>query len=170
MFANYQRTRVGTWLFLTATMLVFLGSTAAKSVQAQENPSPILYFFTNDGCAPCLSVKSVIDTLTANGYPIKTLKEAEYPQFATQLGVRVTPTVVLIANNKIVGRHAGMIDGATLQQWFAKVGVSAKPAFNRIQTEQANRPRPSGNRFNESRQPQTKTSSDSANSWHQSCH
>lgn len=136
MFANLQRSRVNRWLFLTTIVATFFGTTAVKSVVAQTNPSPILYFFTNDGCAPCLSVKPVIDRLTTNGYPIKTLKAAEHPQFAQQLGVDRTPTVVLIAGNQIVGRHAGLIDGSTLQQWFAKVGVSAKPAFDRIQTEE----------------------------------
>ena len=140
MFANIKRWRTGKWLLLSVTTVIFLGLTTAKPVAAQENESPILYFFTNDGCAPCLTVKPVIDTLTANGYPIKTLKAAEYPQFASQLGVDRTPTVVLIAGNKIVGRHAGLIDGSTLEQWFAKVGVSAQPAYNRIQSEQRNSP------------------------------
>ena len=138
MFANIKRLRVGKWLLLVATTVIFLGSTALKPAAAQEKQSPILYFFTNDGCAPCLTVKPVIDTLTANGYPIKTLKAANYPQFAQQLGVDRTPTVVLIAGNQIVGRHAGLIDGATLEQWFAKVGVTAQPAYDRIQSEQQN--------------------------------
>ena len=136
MFAKFQCVRATKWLFLTTIMVAFLGTTTTKSVVAQANQSPILYFFTNDGCAPCLSVKPAIDRLTANGYPIKTLKAAEYAQFAQQLGVDRTPTVVLIAGNKIVGRHAGLIEGATLEQWFAKVGVSAQPAFNRIPIEE----------------------------------
>ena len=152
MFANLKRLRLGKWLFLSATIVIFLGSTAVKPVVAQENQSPILYFFTNDGCAPCLSVEPVIDTLAANGYPVKTLKAADYPQFAQQLGVDRTPTVVLIARNQIVGRHSGLIDGATLQQWFAKVGVSADPAFNRIQSNQPNSL--AGNGASASRQPQ----------------
>ena len=130
MFAKFQCLRAPKWLFLTTTMVAFLGTTTVKSVVAQANQSPILYFFTNDGCAPCLSVKPTIDRLTANGYPIKTLKAAEHALFAQQLGVDRTPTVVLIAGNRIVGRHAGLIDGATLEQWFAKVGASAQPAFN----------------------------------------
>ena len=153
MFANFKRLRLGKWLLLVATIVIFLGSTAVKSVVAQENQSPILYFFTNDGCAPCLTVKPVIDTLTANGYPIKTLKAADYPQFAQQLGVDRTPTVVLIARNQIVGRHSGLIDGATLQQWFAKVGVSAQPAFDRIQSEQNSKV--AGDRFSAPRPQQS---------------
>ena len=151
MFANFKRLRLGKWLFFTAATVIFLGSTAVKSVAAQENQSPILYFFTNDGCAPCLAVKPVIDTLTANGYPIKTLKAAEYPQFAQQLGVDRTPTVVLIAGSQIVNRHSGLINGATLQQWFAKVGVSAKPAYDRIASEQKNN---AGGRFGSTRLPE----------------
>ena len=135
MFAKFQCLRAGQWLFLTTIVAVVLATTTGKFVVAQANQPPILYFFTNDGCAPCLAVKPVIDRLTANGYPIKTLKAAEHARFAQQLGVDGTPTVVLIAGNQIVGRHAGRIDGATLQQWFSKVGVSAQPAFNRIPTE-----------------------------------
>ena len=140
MFANIKRLRLGKWLLLAVTMVVFQGSTGFKSVAAQENDSPTLYFFTNDGCAPCLAVQPVIARLAASGYPVKTVKEAEYPQFAQQLGVDRTPTVVLIAGNKIVGRHAGLIDGSTLEQWFAKVGVTAEPAFNRIQAETISSP------------------------------
>ena len=138
MFAKFQCLRTARWLFVTTVLAAFLGTTTGKSVVAQANQSPILYFFTNDGCAPCLSVKPAIDRLTANGYPIKTLKASEHAQFAQQLGVDRTPTVVLIAGNRIVGRHAGLIDGATLQQWFTKVGVSAQPAFNRISTTPRN--------------------------------
>jgi len=138
MFAKPQRMYVVTRLFLMAVVVSFLGSMAVKSAGAQENQSTILYFFTNDGCAPCMTVKPVIDRLTANGYPIKTLKAAEYPQFAQQLGVSGTPTVVMITGNQIVGRQSGLIDGATLEQWFAKVGVTAKPAFNRIQSKSNN--------------------------------
>ena len=138
MFAKFQCVCAVKWLFLTAVVAAFLVTTSTKSVVAQANQSPILYFFTNDGCAPCLSVKPAIDRLTANGYPIKTLKAAEHARFAQQLGVSRTPTVVLIAGDKIVGRHAGLIDGATLEQWFAKVGVSAQPAFNQISTTPRN--------------------------------
>lgn len=151
MFANFKRLHLGKWLFFTATIVVFLAGVSVKSVAAQENQSPVLYFFTNDGCAPCLAVKPVIDTLTTSGYPIKTLKAADYPQFAQQLGVNRTPTVVLIAGNQIVGRHAGLIDGSTLEQWFAKVGVSAQPAYNRIRSEPNDRP--SSNRGSGSRPP-----------------
>ena len=136
MFANLQHVRAAKWLLLTTIAVAFLVTTAVKSVVAQSEPSPILYFFTNDGCAPCLSVKPVIDRLANNGYPVKTLKAAEHARFAKQLGVERTPTVVLIAGNQIVGRHAGLIDGSTLQQWFDKVGVTANPAFDRIQTEE----------------------------------
>jgi len=132
MFAKYQCLRAGQWLLLTTIVAFYLGTTTAKSVVAQQNQTPILYFFTNDGCAPCLAVKPVIDQLAENGYPVKTLKAADYSQFAEQLGVDRTPTVVLIADNQIVGRYAGLIDGSTLQQWFASVGVSAKPVFDRI--------------------------------------
>lgn len=97
--------------------------------QAQGQNDATLYFFTNDGCAPCLMVEPNIQALQQSGYPIQIVKQAEHPEFARQLGVDRTPTVVMIQNNRITHRHSGLIDGPDLRRWFAAVGIARPPAF-----------------------------------------
>jgi thiol-disulfide isomerase/thioredoxin len=88
-----------------------------------------LYFFTNHGCAPCRQVEPGIQALAREGYPVSTIYVNQQPQFAQRFQVNRTPTVIMVANNKVVGRHAGLIDGVTLKQWFAAVGVNSGTAF-----------------------------------------
>lgn len=85
--------------------------------------SPHLYFFTSDGCAPCRQVEPGIRALIQEGYPVTVVKVNRQPELADRFGITQTPTVVMIANNKMVGRHAGLIDGVTLKKWFVAVGM-----------------------------------------------
>ncbi len=94
-----------------------------SGVAAQDQTSVRMYFFTNHGCAPCRQVEPGIQALTNAGYPVTTIILDEQPDWAQQFSVDRTPTVILVADNKIVGRHAGLIDRETLKQWFAAVGV-----------------------------------------------
>jgi hypothetical protein len=130
---------IGNWLIVTFAILVL----ASTPTQAQTSNDATLYFFTNDGCAPCLMVEPVIEALHNGGYPVKTIKVADYPQFASQVGVDRTPSVLMIKSNRITHRRAGLVDGPTLQQWFAQVGIARPPAFDRLATpqNQALRPR-----------------------------
>ncbi|MDG1875140.1 MAG: trypsin-like peptidase domain-containing protein [Mariniblastus sp.] len=93
--------------------------------QGRQAESAHLYFFTAHGCAPCRQVEPSIEALKREGYPITTVYTSEQWQLSQQLGVRSTPTVVLVSNNKIEGRNAGLIDAATLRRWFAAVGIPA---------------------------------------------
>ena len=90
-----------------------------------------LYFFTNHGCAPCRQVEPGIEALKLEGYPVKTVFLNDYPELGRSMGVDRTPTVVLLTGNKMVGRHAGLIDAVTLKKWFAAVGVSAGSNFSK---------------------------------------
>jgi hypothetical protein len=109
--------------------VIFLFGFASHAAHAQSQNDAKLYFFTNDGCAPCLMVEPNIQALQRSGYPVQTVKQSDYPEFARQLGVDRTPTVVMIHNNRITHRHSGLIDGPDLQRWFAAVGITRPPAF-----------------------------------------
>lgn len=97
---------------------------ATPAVDAQ------LYFFTNHGCTPCRQVEPGIEALAAEGYPVTTIILNDHPDWAERFQVNRTPTVILVSKNQIVGRHAGLIDGVTLKQWFAAVGVPTGSRFN----------------------------------------
>lgn len=113
-------------LTLTTLSAAFPGLLTAQDAAANR---PHLYFFTNHGCAPCRQVEPGIEALTREGYPVTTIFLNQQPDMARRFSVDRTPTVVLVSNNKIVGRHAGIIDGVTLKQWFAAVGVKSGKVF-----------------------------------------
>ena len=116
--------------FLAFGMIV-VSDASIRDAAAQDpsNSQAQLYFFTNDGCAPCRQVEPGIEALKREGYPVTTVKLSDQPQWGARFQVDRTPTVVMVANNEIVGRHAGWIDGAELKKWFVTVGVN--PGSNR---------------------------------------
>lgn len=100
------------------------------SAQGADNAGNThLYFITNHGCAPCKQVEPGIEALKREGYPVTTVYFDANRQWATQMGVDRTPTVIMISNKKMVGRHAGLIDAVTLKQWFAAQGIRSGAAF-----------------------------------------
>jgi thiol-disulfide isomerase/thioredoxin len=83
-----------------------------------------LYFFTSQGCAPCEMVKPSLKQLAAAGYPVTTVDIRQRPDWATHFRVDRTPTVIMVRNQQIVGRHAGVIGHSELVQWFAASGFT----------------------------------------------
>lgn len=103
-----------------AALLMLLNMPQSASAQAVAQSH--LYFFTNDGCAPCRQVEPAIEALHRDGYPVSTINVSQQPQSATRFHVDRTPTVILVTGDRITGRHAGQIDLPTLREWFAAVG------------------------------------------------
>ncbi len=89
-----------------------------------------LYFFTSQGCAPCEVVKPALVKLDAAGYPVTVVDIRERPDWAEHFRVDRTPTVIMVRDEKIVGRHSGVIGHGELLQWYAASGfvpASTKP-------------------------------------------
>ena len=107
-------------VIFAATVLITLS--LQQSISAQAAARSHLYFFTNDGCAPCRQVEPAIEALHREGFPVSTIKVSQQPQLANRFHVDRTPTVVLVTGDRISGRHAGQIDLPTLREWFAAVG------------------------------------------------
>ncbi|MEL7498101.1 MAG: trypsin-like peptidase domain-containing protein [Planctomycetota bacterium] len=143
-----------TWVLLIVALIAFSGqriqaqpkSTDQRStypahvvLKQQSDNGPHLYFFTNDGCAPCRQVEPAIHALIKEGYPVTILKLNDHVDFAARLEVNRTPTVVMINNNRMVGRWAGLIDGVELKKWFAHVGMPNGKAFAQAAESQGDR-------------------------------
>ena len=137
MFKNRESVRSQAISTFVVAVVILLTSSFAcpaqesRSNQRRQSPSGSaeMLFFTNHGCAPCRQVEPGIEALVREGYPVKTVYLNDQPQLARQFSVTSTPTVILISNNRIAGRHAGLIDGVTLKQWFAAVGVKSGSRF-----------------------------------------
>ena len=118
-------------IYLLAFGILVVSDCLIRDIAAQgvTGSQPHLYFFTNDGCAPCRQVEPGIEALKREGYPVTTVKLNDQPQWGARFQVDRTPTVVLVSNSRVVGRHAGLIDGVTLKNWFAQVGVTSGANF-----------------------------------------
>ena len=95
-----------------------------SDVQSADDRTPHLYYFTNQGCAPCQQVKPSIERLKSEGYPVTTVNLAQNPDWGQHFQVTQVPTVIMVSDQRIVGRHAGLIDHTTLRQWFEAVDVN----------------------------------------------
>ncbi len=125
--------RIEVSLRLVVIQVLFLGLLISSGVMprfavAENAGKTHLYFITNEGCAPCRQVEPEIEALKREGYPVTTVNYDANRQWASQLGVDRTPTVVMISNNQMVGRHAGLIDSTTLKKWFAAQGIRSGSA------------------------------------------
>ncbi len=95
-----------------------------NDAQATDNRTAHLYYFTNQGCAPCQQVKPSIERLKTEGYPVTVVNLAQNPDWGQHFQVTQVPTVIMVSDQRIVGRHAGLIDHTTLRQWFEAVDVN----------------------------------------------
>ncbi len=96
-----------------------------------------LYFFTSVGCAPCEVVKPALAKLDAAGYPVTVVDIRQRPDWADHFRVDRTPTVIMVRDERIVGRHAGVISHGELLQWYAASGfvpseTQTKPAATKV--------------------------------------
>ncbi len=110
---------------LVIAIAVFL---ASNTLVAQQNTQPHLYFFTNAACAPCKQVEPEIQLLISKGYPVTVVDTTQRPDIAQQFNVARTPTTILVADDQVAGRHAGLIDARTIVGWFQTANASRTPA------------------------------------------
>jgi len=66
-------------------------------------------YFTSQQCPPCRQMAPTIDRLANQGYPIEKLDIGSNLDLARQLGVQSTPTTVILDDDRLVARQAGII-------------------------------------------------------------
>ena len=117
-------------LVIASLLVCLIGNSifGVQDLSAGENDTH-LYFITSNGCAPCRQVEPAIEALKREGYPVTTVHFGQQQEWARSMGVDRTPTVVMITDKKMVGRHAGIIDAVTLKQWFKHQGIKAGRNF-----------------------------------------
>lgn len=112
------------WGMFSLLMMIgqtITGNLTTAHAQSASANQPHLYFFTSDGCAPCEVVKPSIARLAAAGYPTTTIHVRKQPKWAQHFKISRTPTVVLVQNDRAVGRREGMIRHDELLDWFKTI-------------------------------------------------
>ena len=108
----------------TVCLLVGEGHGQTASNQAQ------LYFFTNAACGPCRQVEPELEKLYRAGFRVMKIDTHLHPDWTQRFQIQRTPTVVLVANQKIVARHSGYIDAPTIEDWFSSLPAKQPPRSN----------------------------------------
>lgn len=140
--------------------VLFVATLVTSLSQSSFGSSPgnntHLYFFTSQGCAPCEVVKTSLARLDAAGYPLTVVDIRERPDWANHFRVDRTPTVIMVRDERIVGRHSGVISHAELLQWYATSGfvpaatntqpISTKVVINEESSPKAEYPQANFNR------------------------
>lgn len=101
---------------LTVTWLAYLGYMwiASKAMEGQPAPElanaipglgsaqgPALVYCYSPNCGPCRHMSPLIDQLAASGKPVFKIDIADHVELARQLGVRATPTILLVRDGVI---------------------------------------------------------------------
>lgn len=104
---------------------------AAFEQAVLKSPLPVVVDFWAPWCGPCRQVAPTLDKLAkeyAGKIIIAKVNTDENPQWAGQFQVQGIPTMLFIANGKLVHQQVGALPYGPLKQIFDKfLEVTAKP-------------------------------------------
>lgn len=97
-----------------------------------QSETPVVVDFWAPWCGPCRAVAPILDKFAqeyAGKVVIAKVNTDENPQWAGQFDVRGIPTMLFVANGKLVHRQVGALPEPMLRELFDQfVDVSSRPA------------------------------------------
>jgi thioredoxin 1 len=84
-----------------------------------KNPDGVIYYFYHPRCGPCKTLTPLIDELKQR-YPdrVEKINIADRQDLALAFAIRVTPTTVMVKNNKIIKAIIGYTSPKKLASLF----------------------------------------------------
>ena len=129
------------WQYLPAALLFVLALSSGNQATALGE-EPMLYFFTSNGCAPCIQVKHTIQKLDSEGYPVTTVNVDERPDWANAFRVSRTPTLALVRNNEVLAYEPGAMRAQELRDWFRAIKFTPAKSVARNTAGSSTKARP----------------------------
>jgi thioredoxin 1 len=95
-----------------------------------KSETPVVVDFWAPWCGPCLRVAPTLDKLAkeyAGKVIVAKVNTDENPQWAGQFGVQGIPTMLFVADGKLVHRQVGAMPEPILRDLFEQFLAVAKP-------------------------------------------
>ncbi|MCP5430530.1 MAG: thioredoxin family protein [Chromatiaceae bacterium] len=67
-------------------------------------------------CGPCRPMSRDVDTLAASGAPVFKLDVTEHPEVSRELGIRATPTLIVIESGTVARMVLGVKTASYMRQ------------------------------------------------------
>jgi thioredoxin 2 len=105
------------------------------TAEALQSPVPVLVDFYADWCGPCRMLAPILERLAtefAGRLKVVKVNIDQAPGLADQFRVESIPTLILMANGKVVDKTSGLVPEAVLRNALEQVLVTATPNRRRV--------------------------------------
>ena len=121
----------GTWLMYLFYLYVATRAAEGRSAKPlysqfpmlEATPGKALVYCFSPRCGPCRPMSKDVDRLAAAGAPVFKLDITEHPEISRELGIRATPTLIVIQD----GTVARMLLGVRSESFMSALVNSAAP-------------------------------------------
>ena len=98
-----------TWLLYLGYMYIATRSVEGRSIeslftlfpQLQDLPGKALIYCYSPQCGPCRPMSEAVDSMISAGAPVFKLDITEQAMLSRELGIRATPTLILVERSRI---------------------------------------------------------------------
>lgn len=89
------------WLMAKSAKGREIRDLGSATPELNDLPSKALVYWHTPACGPCKTMGPVIDELRQDGAPVVKLEVSKHLELARELGIKATPTLLLVKNGRV---------------------------------------------------------------------